>query len=341
MQTYRHQELILKSVSKFNLNLQNRIILTEAATGNYRVTPVIAAVVGAEVYAICKDSLYGTVDEVKETTLELADSFNISDKIRFIESYNEVALDKVHILTNTGFNRPITSEIINQLSTKCVIPLMYEPWEFREADLDLKACEKHGIKVYGTNESDPRLGTMNYLGYIVMFHLLNEKLTPLSQVNILILGNDHFVDPTVKVLSKNGYDPTVVKDYTTLNKIDSTQYDVIVLMEHERDILLVGEGGFIEGNDISSKTILIHVCGSVDKESVPGKLIPKSPAPFGYMSFTTDFIDPNAVVDLHTAGLKVAEGMLKIAATKLAGSEYKLALENDYPALSFLDEKYY
>ena len=34
------------------------------------------------------------------------------------------------------------------------------------------------------------------------------------------------------------------------------------------------------------------------------------PASFGYMSYTADAVDPQAVVDLHCAGLKVAEEML-------------------------------
>jgi len=35
---------IVKAVGKFKLDLTDRIVLTEAATGNYVVTPVIAAV---------------------------------------------------------------------------------------------------------------------------------------------------------------------------------------------------------------------------------------------------------------------------------------------------------
>jgi hypothetical protein len=48
-----------------------------------------------------------------------------------------------------------------------------------------------------------------------------------------------------------------------------------------------------------------------------------------------------AVIDLHTAGLKVAEGMLSANSAGLKGEEYKLFMEKNYPALGFDDQKYW
>ena len=49
---------IIKAIEKFELSLMDKVVLTEAATGNYVVTLVIAAVAGAKkVYAFTKDSL--------------------------------------------------------------------------------------------------------------------------------------------------------------------------------------------------------------------------------------------------------------------------------------------
>lgn len=45
---------IKRSVDKFKLNLKDKIVLTEAATGNFVVTQVIAALAGAKVYAYTK-----------------------------------------------------------------------------------------------------------------------------------------------------------------------------------------------------------------------------------------------------------------------------------------------
>ena len=134
---------IKKSISKFNLNLDGKVILTEAATGNYVVTPIIAAVSGAKkVYALAKDSKYGSIDEIKEQTYNLAKYFNIENKIEVISSLDCIDLQTVDILTNTGFLRPIDENIIDKLKTECVIPLMWETWEFRNSDLDIEACVK-------------------------------------------------------------------------------------------------------------------------------------------------------------------------------------------------------
>ena len=47
---------IIRIIKKFELDLTDKAVLTEAATGNYVVIPVIAAVAGAKkVYALTKN----------------------------------------------------------------------------------------------------------------------------------------------------------------------------------------------------------------------------------------------------------------------------------------------
>ena len=57
------------------------------------------------------------------------------------------------------------------------------------------------------------------------------------------------------------------------------------------------------------------------------------------MSFTTDFIDPKAIVDLHTAGFLVGEGMVKAHKLGLKNGKYDSFVQSNYPALAFKDEK--
>ena len=59
------------------------------------------------------------------------------------------------------------------------------------------------------------------------------------------------------------------------------------------------------------------------------------------MSIRADFIDPQAVFDLHTAGLKVAEGMLKANEMGLKGKDYKEFMEKNYPALAFEEPRWW
>jgi len=332
------KEKILKSILKFDLNLNNKNVLTEAASGNYIVSPIIAAASGAYVYALFKETKYGTYNEISEQIYSLAKQFNVEDKINIITSYNEVDLSKIDILTNTGFNRPINKELIDKLSSNCVIPLMWEPWEYRPNELDLDYCAHKGIKVYGTNEADPRLKTMDYIGYIVLNFLLQEKRSPFSS-KVLVLGNEHFTNPIHKVLKQNNYNFTVINDYN--KNVDTSVFDVIVFAEHKNNNLLLGNNAYINNKDLDENKLLIHIAGNIEINNLFCKIIPKQPSKFGYMSFTTDYIDNMAVIDLHTAGLKVAEGMLDINSKEISGNKYKVIMEDSFPALAFENKKYW
>jgi len=131
------------AVNRLNLDLSGKVVLTEAATGAYIVTPVIAALAGAEVYAFTKDTRYGTVADVRKQTNELVDLF--SDKklnVTIIDKLTPEIIAKADIITNSGHLRPLNNEKLQHSKKGVVIPLMYEAWEWRDADLDIEFCKK-------------------------------------------------------------------------------------------------------------------------------------------------------------------------------------------------------
>ena len=327
------------SIDKFQLDLSDLTVLTEAATGNYVVTPILAALAGAQVVAYTKNSKYGTIKEVKDQTILLSQKFNVTKNISIIDSIDQIDLSQVDILTNTGFLRPIGDSIISKLNSGCVIPLMWEPWEYRPAELDVDACAKKGVKVYGTNESDPRLKTMQYIGYIVLHLMLAEKCSPFSS-RVLILGDNKFGLAITDVLNANSYSLKWVSDYSK-KTCNVEQYDIIICAEHQNRAKLIGGGGYLNGSEISPETIIIHIAGSIDSDMVQSKVIPETPQKYGYMSYTADYIDSLAIIDLHTAGLNVAQGMIEANMLQLSKRDYKYHLESKYPALSFEKEEYW
>jgi len=332
---------IFDAIKKFNLNLKNKTVLTEAATGNYVVTPIIAALAGAKVLAFTKESKYGTIKEVKKQIYTIARKTNVEKKLEIITNINNTDLKKIDILTNLGFLRPINKSIILKLSPKCVIPLMWEPWEYRKDELDLDACYEKGIKVYGTNESDSRLKTMDYIGYIVLYFLLKNKLSPFS-ANILVIGCKKFIEPIVNCLNQNNYSYKKITNYD--RKVENiNEFNAIVIAENKSSRLIIGKdkNSYIKLSLLSNETLLIHIAGNIDIKGKNIKCEPKEPKKFPYMSFTTDYIDNQAIIDLHTAGLKVAEGMLKANEINLHGIEYKTFMESNYPALAFKNKKYW
>lgn len=324
---------IRDSLKKFSLSLKSKLVLTEGATGNYCVTPVIAALAGANVYAYAKDSSYGLAKEARRRVYGLAGKMGVRNRITITEDINDIDLKKIDILTNTGFLRPIDKKFISKLTSRCVIPLMWEPWEYRKEDLDLEACQSRGIKVYGTKENDKRVRTMDYMGLSVLKLLLDQGVSPFS-AKVLLVGCNRFTWHVEGILKKNNFPVSVINDYARPAKVKD--FDVIIILEHLKDILLIGgKKAFINKKDLDKNTLVVHICGNVSFKEANFRFIPKNPSKFGYMSYTVDFIDNKAVIDLHTAGLKVAEGMLEANKLGLSGMKYKIFMEKKYPALAF------
>ena len=84
----------------------------------------------------------------------------------------------------------------------------------------------------------------------------------------------------------------------------------------------------------------VHVCGEVDDDGLlaaGAAKIPPRRVPAGYMTVTTDYVGPRPVVDLHVAGLKVGEivvralrqGFTRSAAIAMA---VRSGLALDFPA---------
>lgn len=81
---YRVRKLITESLEFNKLDLRDFVVFTEAASKNYVVTPIIAAMAGARVYAITKDSIYGKAKDIESFTYRFAKFCNVKDKISIV-----------------------------------------------------------------------------------------------------------------------------------------------------------------------------------------------------------------------------------------------------------------
>ena len=76
MNFHRIKSLIMDMISTLKLDLSGLTILTEAATGYYALTPIIAAMAGADsVYAMTRNSRFGTVADVVDLNNKLSRQF--------------------------------------------------------------------------------------------------------------------------------------------------------------------------------------------------------------------------------------------------------------------------
>ena len=88
--------------------MRGRVVVTEAATGAYGVTPVLAALAGArEVHAVAGDSRFGTAEEAIASTENLAAAAGVGDRIELLTSKDAAPLEDADIVTNSGHLRPL------------------------------------------------------------------------------------------------------------------------------------------------------------------------------------------------------------------------------------------
>jgi hypothetical protein len=316
---YRTSRLVRQAIGKFGLNLDGLTILTEAASGNYIFTPIIAALSGArQVHAITKDSRYAPAEQIMKNTLSLAEAMGTRKKIKIYTSLKPDVIGDADIITNLGFVRPIDRNFISHLKTTAVIPLMYETWEYRKEDLDLAECQRKGIAVLGTNERVDKLQTFAYIGNLAM-KLAFELDVEVFKSNVIVVGGEHFGKSTVNAFtnaSANVVNFRIAEGDSLASKRfkdELTRCDLLIFVEHQSKELLLGDGGQLSVKELlklNPGISIVHIAGGVEEEAIRKAQIPYRPqnlSPVGYMSVTTAYLGPKPVIDLHTAGLKVGE----------------------------------
>ena len=313
----RCHRLINDAISIMGLNLKGLNVLTEAATGYYVFTPIIAALAGAErVFALTRDSRYGTKEHVEDITYKIAKEWNVDNKIEILFTRDDDRIAEADVITNSGFVRPLDKDLLNRLKKTAVISLMYDPWEFRPEDINLEECRKSGIPVMGINENHPDLQIFRYVGHLAM-KLLFELDIEVFRSNIMVIGSREFGECTVDSLKNAGanvVNPLELNENLLIEYQDFFKTcDAIVLVEHVDQHPIISTSGYLNPFELkckAPKASLIHIAGGVSQieiETLGIPFLPSRLAPVGYMSLSTDYLGPRPLIDLHSAGLKVGE----------------------------------
>jgi len=189
----RVTQLILQTVSALRLDLKGFTVLTEAASGPFVVTPVLAAVAGAKkVIALTSDSRYASASSVTAQTRALESLCGTSGRVEIYTERSSDLVREADIVTNVGFVRPIDSQVIGAMKHGAVIPLMCEAWEFRVGDVDLDACRSRNIHVLGTNEDHAFVNVMAHESDLS--ELIREFLSdPSCSICTTVIHDQNFV----------------------------------------------------------------------------------------------------------------------------------------------------
>ncbi|MFI5896552.1 hypothetical protein ACIA5D_41275 [Actinoplanes sp. NPDC051513] len=321
LSTDRLLRLMRRSVAETRLDLSGKVVLTEAATGPYAVTPVLAALGGAaEVIAFTRSTRYGTAAEVTARTLALAEAAGVPGRIRVTTERRPDDISRADVVTNSGHVRPIDQAMVDLMKPTAVVPLMFEAWEAEagRSDLDIPALRKRGIEVAGTNERHPAVDVFSYLGLMAVKLLLDAGV-PAYRSRIALLCDNPFNDFMVRGLAGAGAEVTAAA--TLAGLLDGPQPEALVvsmrptggpvLTPAELDALAARWPGCLVG----------QYWGDLDRDGLAARGLPVSPAAepgAGHMGVLPSAVGPDPIVRLQTGGLKVAEVLLRPAAERTA-----------------------
>lgn len=307
---YRLARKIIETIKDHNLDLSKKIVLTEAATGSYVVTPVIAAFSGADhVFAVTKTTRCGTVQDVRQITEQLSRIMNIHKKITIVENLTPEIINQADIVTNSGHLRPIDIEFIKKMKKTAVIPLMMEAWEFRKQDLDIGSCRINNIAVAGTNERHSKIKVFNYLG-IMAAKLLLDVGIPLYGSKVNLLCDNPFREYIEHSLTCLGSFVTSFERFQDIKEFGNCDAFLVALKPQEKPVISLNEINVLKKN--TSGTVVVQFWGDIDRERLDIEKISywpiNTPKP-GHMGILPSSIGPDPVILLQCGSLKVAEIM--------------------------------
>lgn len=299
--------LMHEAVSRCELDLAGLTVLTEAANGAYVVTPVIAALAGADVCAVAASNAYTSEPEIRELTARIARLAGVVDRVELVPARDPGIVGAADIITNSGSVRPIDAETVSHMKPSAVVPLMYESWEYRGADVDLEACRDRGIVVAGTNERHPAVDVFSYLGQMAVLQL-HEAGIPVRGSRILLLCDNDFAPFIVRDLEAAQATVTLAP-HLTAELIPSDADAVVLALQPTTAPVLDAAGAELLARTAPG-AVLVQYWGDADREALDTTGVPvwpPRPPSAGHMGVLPSAVGPEPVVRLQSGGLKVGE----------------------------------
>ena len=310
----RLARLLREAVDALDLDLQGRVIYTEAATGAYVVTPVLASLAGAQrVIAMTRSTAYGSVDEVIGQTRALAEILGVWDQITITTERTPADVAAADVVTNSGHVRPMDAEFVSWMKPASVVPLMFEAWEIQcgRFDIDLDALRRKGIAVAGTNERHPAVGVFEHLGPMAVV-LLTECGVAVRGARVVVVCDNPFMPYIVHGLHRAGAEVSAGESLDTAS--DSRfRPDVVLVALRPRGhpVVDAAAAGLLARR--WPEAIVMQYWGDIDREALATAGLPywppEAPRP-GHMAVLPSAVGPEPIVRLQAGGLRVAQVLL-------------------------------
>jgi hypothetical protein len=305
----RLARLIESCVQQSGLDLTGSTVLTEAGTGAYAVTPVIAALAGATVTAITADSRFGSAAQAAEAALDLAERLGVRSRLTVTEDRTPSMFAAADIITNSGHLRPIVGAFADAIRTDAVLPLMFEAWELDHdrTDLDLQRLAGRGVRMAGTNERHPLVDVFSYLGLMAVTQLADAGV-PAYGSRIALVCDNPFLPYLQHALAANGAAVSVLNRSEDLLGLPE-QDAVLVSIQPTGTAVLAAE----TVRALAQRWPTVVVCqfwGDIDRDACSSAGLsywPPSDPGRGHMGVLPSRVGPEPIVRLQTGGLKVGQ----------------------------------
>ncbi|MDI2126739.1 hypothetical protein [Yinghuangia seranimata] len=308
----RLARLALRAVADLKLDLTGRTVLTEAATGAYAVTPVLASLAGARVIAFTRDTRYGTAEEVSFLTGMVGLFAGTRHPIDIVTELLPEHVEAADIVTNSGHLRPIDAAFVARLKPTAVVPLMFEAWEvgLGRDDVDLAALRARGIAFAGTNEHHDLIGVFEHHRAMVG-RLMSDCGIAVYGANCVVLCDNPFEPEIVDGLVRAGARVHCAGSLDRVNTPEDVDAVLIALRPGAKPVV-----GPAEARRIADRwpgAVVVQVWGDVDREALTAYGVPfwppVGPKP-GHMAILPSAVGPEPIVRLQAGGLKVAQILL-------------------------------
>jgi len=322
---------IQKLVTQLDLCLKGKTVLTEAATGLYAVTPWVAALAGATVYAYGKSSQHGSWDVIKFEHLKWQNLFP-KLKVCLINDLCPNVISKADIITNSGHLRPLDRYKLQYAKEQLIIPLMFEDWELREEDIDLAYCKEKRISIVGTNERYEYVNVFDYLGEMVLHHMHKADICVTGNKFILYCNN-HFgpyiadflsnVCDKLGVISINEMKELYPKKIEWLGNFPHFEIpemfkssDCVIISTSPFSKKWIGKNSHVEAKNLLQQLdnpYLLRFIGDIDEAELKYSNIPYFPNSLktGHMGSIPSDIGSDSIVKLQVGSLKASELALR------------------------------
>jgi hypothetical protein len=328
-----------RAIAASRLDLSGLRVLTETAVGYGRVTPVLAALAGAEeVFGVGRDSLTASRRDAEAQTLWLARAAGLQSRIATYPTRLQAPLATVDVVTDLPGVRPIDESIVRNLPDGAAVTLMRGVSWWRAADVDVATCRRSGLPVAGVDEEAAGLPRWTAL---VAVRALLEMGVEVGDTTVVVTGDGGAYPHVVRALAQLGARVLVgapenagrialhggqkvgdgLADEALRGRLGEAEALVSCPAPGRR---VIGRGGDIDARELARLAPHLAVVPLGDTQDA------RALAAAGLACWPAAGPDaalellPRAVIDLHVAGLKVGEVM---ARARRAGSSPPAAEE--------------